>query len=53
MGGTRDSEVDVEGIRRVHEAHVAALNAGDVGAWVSLFTDDGVQMPPNAPANVG
>jgi uncharacterized protein (TIGR02246 family) len=53
MGGTRDSEVDVEGIRRVREAHVAALNASDVDAWVSLFTDDGVQMPPNAPANVG
>jgi uncharacterized protein (TIGR02246 family) len=53
MAGTRDVAVDVEEIRRVREAHVAALNAGDADAWVSLFTDDGVQMPPNAPANVG
>ena len=47
------SEVDLEAINRVRDAHVAALNAGDTGAWVALFTDDGVQMPPNAPANVG
>ena len=47
------SEVDLEAINRVRDAHVAALNAGDAGAWVALFTDDGVQMPPNAPANVG
>jgi uncharacterized protein (TIGR02246 family) len=53
MAGARDAEVDVTGIQRVREAHVAALNAGDVDAWVSLFTEDGVQMPPNAPANVG
>jgi uncharacterized protein (TIGR02246 family) len=47
------SEGDLEAIDRVRDAHVAALNAGDAGAWVALFTDDGVQMPPNAPANVG
>jgi uncharacterized protein (TIGR02246 family) len=40
-------------IERVRDAHVAALNAGDADTWVSLFTEDGVQMPPNAPANVG
>jgi uncharacterized protein (TIGR02246 family) len=44
---------EVSAIGTVREAHVAALNAGDVDAWVSLFTDDGVQLPPNAPANVG
>jgi uncharacterized protein (TIGR02246 family) len=49
----RDTDVDIEAIQRVREAHVAALNAGDADRWVSLFTDDGVQMPPNAPANVG
>lgn len=45
--------VDVEAIRSVREAHVAALNAGQADAWASLFTDNGVQMPPNAPANAG
>ncbi len=47
------SKTDLEAIDRVRDAHVAALNAGDVEAWVAQFTDDGVQMPPNAPANVG
>ena len=35
------------------KAHVAALNIGDVDAWATAFANDGVQMPPNAPANVG
>jgi uncharacterized protein (TIGR02246 family) len=47
------SGTDLEAIDRVRDAHVAALNAGDAEAWVAQFTDDGVQMPPNAPANVG
>ena len=40
-------------IERTREAHVAALNSGDVDAWAAAFANDGVQMPPNAPANVG
>jgi uncharacterized protein (TIGR02246 family) len=44
---------DLKAIEVVREAHVAALNAGDAQAWAAQFTDDGVQMPPNAPANVG
>ena len=47
------SELDLKAIDRVRDAHVAALIAGDAGAWAAQFTDDGVQMPPNAPANVG
>jgi len=43
----------VEALNNVREAHIAALNDGDVRAWVAAFTDDGVQMPPNAPANLG
>jgi ketosteroid isomerase-like protein len=46
-------QVDVEALNHVREAHIAALNDGDVNAWVAAFTDDGVQMPPNAPANLG
>ena len=42
-----------EPIHLVRQAHIAALNAGDAAAWVRLFADDGVQMPPHAPANVG
>jgi uncharacterized protein (TIGR02246 family) len=46
-------DADLTAIDRVREQHVAALNAGDAGAWVAEFADDGVQMPPNAPANIG
>ena len=47
------SEVDLKAIDGVRDAHVAALNSGNAGAWAAQFTDDGVQMPPNMPANVG
>jgi uncharacterized protein (TIGR02246 family) len=47
------SEAELKAIDRVREAHVAALNAGDAAGWVEQFADDGVQMPPNAPANTG
>lgn len=47
------SKADLEAIDRVREAHVAALNAGDGAAWAGQFADDAVQMPPNAPANLG
>jgi uncharacterized protein (TIGR02246 family) len=46
-------QTDVEAINHVRAAHIAALNDGDVNAWVAAFTNDGVQMPPNAPANLG
>jgi uncharacterized protein (TIGR02246 family) len=47
------NDSDLKAIDVVREAHVAALNAGDARAWVAQFADDAVQMPPNAPANVG
>jgi uncharacterized protein (TIGR02246 family) len=47
------NQADVDAINNVHAAHIAALNDGDVNAWVAAFTEDGVQMPPNAPANLG
>jgi uncharacterized protein (TIGR02246 family) len=44
---------EAQAIDRTRDAHVAALNSGDVDAWAGAFTNDGVQMPPNFPANVG
>jgi ketosteroid isomerase-like protein len=43
------NEVDLKAINVVRDAHVAALNGGDARAWAAQL----VQMPPNAPANVG
>jgi len=40
-------------IDSVRAVHVAALNARDAAAWAGVFTTDAVQMPPNAPANIG
>ena len=45
--------IDEASIDRLREVHIAAVNDGDVDAWVSTFSDDGVQMPPYAPANLG
>jgi hypothetical protein len=44
---------EAQAIERTREGHVAALNSGDVDGWVAAFADNGVQMPPNFPANVG
>jgi uncharacterized protein (TIGR02246 family) len=46
-------KTDLLAIDRVREAHIAALNPGNVDAFVGVFSEDAVQMPPNAPANVG
>jgi len=53
--GVVGSEVktDNEVIESVRAAHIAALNARDAEAWVGVFTEGAIQMPPNAPANVG
>lgn len=48
-----ETKDDLTAIDYVRDTHVAALNAGDAHGWAALFTDDGVQMPPNMPANNG
>ncbi len=48
-----ENEDDMTAIDYVRDTHVAALNAGEAHSWAALFTDDGVQMPPNMPANTG
>jgi uncharacterized protein (TIGR02246 family) len=53
MSERHGNDADLKGIDKVRADHVGAINAGDADAWVALFADDGVQMPPNAPANVG
>jgi ketosteroid isomerase-like protein len=51
--GSTPNQADLLAIDRVREAHVAALNPGSVDAFVAVFSEDAVQMPPNAPANAG
>ena len=33
--------------------YASSLNAGDVDRWISLWTEDGVQMPPDSPPVIG
>ena len=45
---------DVESeILAMMDQYGASLEANDVETWSSLWTEDGVQMPPGAPNNVG
>jgi uncharacterized protein (TIGR02246 family) len=46
-------ESDAKAIDRVRQTHVDAVNSTNAEAWVTMFTEDGVQMPPFARANVG
>lgn len=44
---------DEQGIRQTLARYETALKAGDTPAIVKLYTPDGVQMAPDAPAAVG
>jgi len=33
--------------------YAVTVNAGDFEGWISLWTDDGIQMFPGAPARIG
>ena len=37
----------------IWKEYAASLNAGDIDRWVTLWTDDGVQMPPDEPPVIG
>ena len=46
-------ERDVAAVKEVLNKYAGFCNAGDFSSWMSLWTDDGVQMPPDAPTKVG
>ena len=48
-----DQAAATAAINDIWKEYSASLNAGDVSRWVALWTDDGVQMPPDQPAVVG
>lgn len=47
------SAEDVAAIRNGMQAHVELVLAGDPVATAAMYTEDAVQMPPNAPAVQG
>jgi uncharacterized protein (TIGR02246 family) len=49
----RTKNIDVGLVYDLWNDFAAAANAGDPERWISLWTDDAVQMPPGAPRRVG
>ena len=47
------NESDVYAIKGVLVQYAETVRAGDFERWLSLWADDGVQMPPEAPTRVG
>ena len=48
-----DQAAATAAINDIWKEYSASLNAGDISRWVALWTEDGVQMPPDEPAVVG
>ena len=48
-----DVEADVAAVNEICKQYSSSLNAGDIDRWVALWTDDGIQMPPNEPPAIG
>lgn len=48
-----DKNAQEAAIKEVLGQYAAGCNAGDFDLWLSLWTDDGVQMPPDTPARIG
>jgi len=46
-------EDDITAIKEVLNQYAVGANTGDFDLWISLWADDGVRMPPDAPAQIG
>ena len=44
---------DITAIKEVLNQYAVGVNTGDFDLWISLWADDGVQMPPDTPARIG
>lgn len=49
----QDTESDIAAIKELLNQYEATINTGDFDSWISLWADDGIQMPPGAPARIG
>jgi len=44
---------DVARINELWKSYVASVNDGNMEKWISLWIEDGIQMPPTTPRRVG
>jgi len=49
----RSQVSDVARINELWKTYIAAVNVGDIKNWISLWIEDGIQMPPAAPRRIG
>ena len=49
----QNTEADIAAIEEVLNQYVVACNTGDFDLWISLWADDGVQMPPEDNSVIG
>lgn len=49
----RSQVVEVAQIQALWKAYAHHVNENEVDAWLELWLDDGVQMPPNEPQHIG
>jgi len=49
----QDTEADIAAIKEVLNQFAVACNTGDFDLWISLWADDGVQMPPDENSVIG
>lgn len=47
------SDEDIAAIRSLDASYAQAILSEDADAIAALYAEDGIEMPPNAPANVG
>ncbi len=47
------NSADIAAIKEKMHQYAIAINTGDFDSWISLWTDDGVQMPPGIPSRIG
>jgi uncharacterized protein (TIGR02246 family) len=60
-GTSAEREIDImaknktaaEAVPEILQSYGDTLMAGDLDRWIQNWTDDGVQLPPGAPMNVG
>ena len=48
-----NAEADITKIKEALNQYAVACNSGDFESWISLWDNDAVQMPPNAPSIKG
>ena len=53
MKKAADLEAFKAAVQDTLDKYSAAMNAEDSDLWISLWDENGIQMPPNAPAVVG